>query len=584
MLNKSLKILIIILSFILVTACSKKVKEVLPSSFSPININQIIRDQEFEKKIDHLMIILDLSVSMDERIGGVKKYKKAIELLDRMSQSIPDLEFDAAIRTFGNYECSLCKTTKLIYGPKKYSRDEFMESLNNIKGANGESPLDKAIDNLSIDLYEARGNIALIIISDFKEISNSSIAAAMRLNKRFENRLTSFILMLGNDPLGKKFIKKLADATGNSFSIMADSIYSNQNMSDFVRMAFLKKTLDSDKDGVSDEEDECPKTPFGVNVDEMGCPIDTDGDGVWDNLDKCPDTLPELKADSKGCPLDLNGDGIFDYIDNLPQVPPGVSTDDNGRWIINKLNFDIISPVPNADLESAVSAMKKYTDFCYQVHVYNKTTKSKKCNKILAEYQGNEIKKYIVDKKIEPRKIALFPYGLSEDEEEDKEDKRVQLKMVPCIKDSDNDGVSDRIDKCPNTPENTMVDEKGCPFPDKDKVSIEMKIQFDSNQAIVKPEYFPQIKKVADFLKRYPDTSATIQAHTDSQGSELFNHKLSQKRAESVVKILIEQYNIESQRLNPIGFGESKPIADNKTKEGRQKNRRAIAVITAIPD
>jgi len=87
---------------------------------------------------------------------------------------------------------------------------------------------------------------------------------------------------------------------------------------------------DSDKDGVSDDKDQCPNTPLGAIVDEVGCPLDSDGDGVYDGLDICPDTPLGAKVDDRGCPLDSDKDGVYDGLDLCPDTPEGVEVDEFG--------------------------------------------------------------------------------------------------------------------------------------------------------------------------------------------------------------------------------------------------------------
>jgi OmpA-OmpF porin, OOP family len=153
-----------------------------------------------------------------------------------------------------------------------------------------------------------------------------------------------------------------------------------------------------------------------------------------------------------------------------------------------------------------------------------------------------------------------------------------------CPKDSDGDGVIDATDKCPDTPRGTNVNAEGCPELITETVTIELKIEFDTNKADVKPIYYEQVKRFADFMKQYPDTKAIIGAHTDNTGSEGYNQKLSQKRANNVMKYIIENFKISSQRINGIGYGFSRPIADNDTANGRQRNRRVDAVISKTID
>ncbi|HYA14643.1 MAG TPA: OmpA family protein, partial [Syntrophales bacterium] len=93
-------------------------------------------------------------------------------------------------------------------------------------------------------------------------------------------------------------------------------------------------------------------------------------------------------------------------------------------------------------------------------------------------------------------------------------------------------------------------------------------VEFDTGKSVVKPKYYNTIKSVADVMKKNPDLKIVIEGHTDNVGGEKYNLNLSQKRAEAVKDVLVKKFNIDPSRLTAKGFGESKPIASNKTKEG----------------
>jgi OmpA-OmpF porin, OOP family len=114
------------------------------------------------------------------------------------------------------------------------------------------------------------------------------------------------------------------------------------------------------------------------------------------------------------------------------------------------------------------------------------------------------------------------------------------------------------------------------------EVTIDLKVEFDTNKAIVKEKYHNEIKKVADFMKTYPNTTAVIEGHTDNVDKAEYNMKLSQERANSVRQYLIKNFGIKASRLSSVGYGLTKPIASNSTEEGRQKNRRVVAVVKAM--
>ena len=104
-------------------------------------------------------------------------------------------------------------------------------------------------------------------------------------------------------------------------------------------------------------------------------------------------------------------------------------------------------------------------------------------------------------------------------------------------------------------------------------------VEFDFDKAVVKPKYYKDIQSVAEVMKKYPDLKIVVEGHTDNVGGEKYNLNLSQKRAEAVKNVMVTKFNVDPSRLTAKGFGESKPIASNKTKEGRQKNRRVEAAV-----
>jgi OmpA-OmpF porin, OOP family len=111
----------------------------------------------------------------------------------------------------------------------------------------------------------------------------------------------------------------------------------------------------------------------------------------------------------------------------------------------------------------------------------------------------------------------------------------------------------------------------------KGRTTIDVK--FKTNKADISPAYDGELAEFADVLKKYPDLNVTIEGFTDSVGSAQYNKKLSQRRAESVKKYLVDKLGIDASRLKAVGYGLEKPIASNKTEEGRKKNRRVEAAV-----
>jgi OmpA-OmpF porin, OOP family len=151
---------------------------------------------------------------------------------------------------------------------------------------------------------------------------------------------------------------------------------------------------------------------------------------------------------------------------------------------------------------------------------------------------------------------------------------------APVEADSDGDGVLDSKDQCPDTPKTHKVDAVGCSLKLTESVAIELNITFDTAKSIIKPEFESEVANLATFMNQYADTVVTVEGHTDSQGSDAYNQKLSQSRADSVKAALITKYGIGADRVNAIGYGEAKPIADNMNAAGREQNRRVVGQVS----
>nr|WP_180203146.1 OmpA family protein [Pseudomonas sp. SbOxS1]NYU02776.1 OmpA family protein [Pseudomonas sp. SbOxS1] len=152
--------------------------------------------------------------------------------------------------------------------------------------------------------------------------------------------------------------------------------------------------------------------------------------------------------------------------------------------------------------------------------------------------------------------------------------------------DEDDDGVFDRRDRCPDTPANTPVEHHGCPLPQyPDSVKAEPvqaevitlsdadDVLFAFNSADLTPSMQSKLDSVMGKLQDPSVASIKVVGHTDSVGSDEYNQELSQRRASSVADYLLSQH-VAPDKVTSEGKGESEPVADNETEEGRAKNRR----------
>ena len=110
-------------------------------------------------------------------------------------------------------------------------------------------------------------------------------------------------------------------------------------------------------------------------------------------------------------------------------------------------------------------------------------------------------------------------------------------------------------------------------------VTIDLEVLFETDKAMVNPEYYAELAELAEFMMQYPNTMTTIEGHTDSRGSDSYNQALSQRRVDAVREVLITRFQIAAERLKAIGYGELQPRASNDSDEGRQLNRRVVAIV-----
>jgi outer membrane protein OmpA-like peptidoglycan-associated protein len=323
--------------------------------------------------------------------------------------------------------------------------------------------------------------------------------------------------------------------------------YATPDLRVFAGVRFSPRVRDRDGDGVTDDLDLCPDQPEDVDGfrDTDGCPDpDNDKDGVLDAEDRCPTTPGE--AESYGCPSDdLDGDGIPNDDDACPEEPGARvfegCPDTDGDGVPDREDDcpEVAGPADNKGcpvevIDSDADGIPDEDDACPKISG-------------VAEHQG--------------------------------------------CPDSDGDGIPDNTDQCPLEREtvNQIEDEDGCPDEVrrtvkvvKRQIEIGDKVYFDVDKARIQRRSYKLLTQVADVLKENPHIELVrIEGHTDDQGPDDYNLKLSQRRADAVRDFLMKK-GVEGERLVAVGFGETQPVADNETRDGREQNRRVEFEIARI--
>ena len=279
MAKRYLKVLfILMISTLLISCGGKKVMKTAPS-FEPYKFNA----NQYVPKVDNFVVILDTSSSMAEKYGKQAKAKIAKDFLSAMNQTLPELKYNAALRTFGHSANLPDKSTLLVYGPTQYSTSGFGGALNSVKGPSGDSSLAlaKAINAAGADMKSSQGPIAVIIVSDGKQMDQKPLKAAEAMKSQFGDRVCIDTVQVGDNPAGKMTLEQIVKAGGCGISTTVDRLAGSANMAGFVEGIFLAKPapkpmpmakpMDSDGDGVTDDKDQCPNTPKGATVDARGC-------------------------------------------------------------------------------------------------------------------------------------------------------------------------------------------------------------------------------------------------------------------------------------------------------------------------
>lgn len=294
---------------------------------------------------------------------------------------------------------------------------------------------------------------------------------------------------------------------------------------------------DTDGDGIPDSQDNCPVDPNADQKDHDGdgigdaCDDDRDGDGIVNDVDNCPDVPNTDQADQDGdgignaCDDDRDGDGIPNAQDNCPDVSNEGQADLDKDGIGDACDDD-------RDGDGVPDAQDNCPDHA---------------NADQKDMDGD---------------------GVGD----------------VCDDDRDGDRIPNDRDQCPDEPEtyNAFEDEDGCPDKGEDIVveqcSINLQgatIEFSTGSDRIRPSSNALLARIAQVLTTRDDIARIrIEGHTDTTGREAKNQTLSEKRAASVMRHLIDKGSVNSNRLTSVGYGQSRPIDSNDTNEGRQRNRR----------
>jgi OOP family OmpA-OmpF porin len=345
--------------------------------------------------MDNFIVIMDASQSMDEAYMGRSKFDIAKDLVGAMGGTVPKLDYNGSLRTYGHSLSVSRDLTKAFFGPAAFNAAGFEKGLMAVKVAGGTSPLADAITAAGADLKPLGGKSAIIIVSDGKKPESAPVAAAAAVKQMYGSGVCFYTVLVGDDPAGQKLMASIAQTGECGSATTADQLNSGTALAGFMQGALLAAA---------------PPAPAPVMAPVAVTPADSDGDGVPNDRDKCPGT------------------------------PAGARVNEDGCWVIENITFDFnkaeIKPEFHDDLNTVAEILARNYETKIEVGGHTDNVGSEKYNQALSERRANAVMEYLVSKGVGKYRITAAGYGFSrphttnDTEEGRAENRRVELGAI----------------------------------------------------------------------------------------------------------------------------------------------------------
>ncbi len=388
--------LTVVLAAALAVACAT------PYQQFPQAESQRMDPGRYDKKADHLIIVLDASSSMADGVQEYRKLDVARDVVRHFNDTMPDLDITVALRSFGHAESVSPNSSAVLLPARPYSRDALSAAVDKVQAAGGASPLGRSLNDATDDLATVAGRIAMVIVSDGKDMASDTLAAANALQAAYQGRLCIYTVQVGDSAEGAALLGKLAALSSCGAAVTAGQVRSGSDMGSFVQTVLLAAKGDSDGDGVTDDTDRCPDTPRGVQVDADGCPLDSDRDGVFDFQDACPDTPAGTSVDGKGCPIPK-------------PVATSAEKTDAGTYVYRDIQFENNQAVLKASsfpaLNEVTELLKARPDLNIEIHGHTDGSGSRAYNMDLSRRRAEAVKTFLASKGIAAARMTTKAFG-----------------------------------------------------------------------------------------------------------------------------------------------------------------------------
>lgn len=339
--------------------------------FTAAPVAQETSTTEFKQKTNTVFVILDASsstnITYDGNDSGDSKFDVEKQTLYRANKTIPaNINLSTGIQSFGSGHCLDWSSTKVDQNITRHSVKNFHAGLDQSQCASGGSPMNKAIAQSATELEKARGNIALLILSDGQQIPDGTLAEAQALEDKFGTRLCIYSIWVGNsyDTSGQVVLQELSNISNCGNSVNVADVTSSSGMARFVEGMLYTKM---------------------VAIPGVISSIDSDGDGIDDDFDKCPDTPAGAKVNSQGC------------------------------WSYNNVDFGFDSTKITSAFEplfkNAVATLKGNPGMTVQLEGHTDSTGPEAYNMGLSERRAQAVKNHLVEQGIDASHLTTIGFG-----------------------------------------------------------------------------------------------------------------------------------------------------------------------------
>lgn len=195
----------------------------------------------WKQKVDTLVVVLDASSSMGQDYQGMDKFSIGRDIVAHFNETMPELEIQVALRSFGHSMRYSFASTVPVYGMTTYSRQGLADGLMSIIPAGGPSPMASAFTAANDDLKASQGKIAMVVVTDGKDMGKETMPAAKALAAAYGDRLCIHTVLVGDDETGRNLLKNISDTSGCGLAITADELVTGPAMADFVAAVLLEK-------------------------------------------------------------------------------------------------------------------------------------------------------------------------------------------------------------------------------------------------------------------------------------------------------------------------------------------------------